>query len=147
MKHGLLEEGELIEQGDEVWQAGLGKWQEYPTDVGCPAGVIPRRRTLPEPQGWIPVSTPPTKEDANKQGMVLWHLILGDGRHSSRVAAWNEGLGIYVTHWSKHLDDPEGIDAFSALIRKMFDPQNPRDPTLESYMKIAFEEGRKSVQS
>jgi hypothetical protein len=103
----LLELGECVQRGDEYHLKGDGPWVSVEVnDVGdvIDHGHVPYRRriTLPEPQSWISVKERmPTKEDANKQGMVLW--FTGASQMDGDYAVGMDGC----THWKVTADDPD----------------------------------------
>jgi len=105
----LLELGECVQRGDEYHLKGDGPWVSVEVnDVGdvIDHGHVPYRRriTLPEPQSWISVKERmPTKEDANKQGNVLWI----DNEFASAVDPWDFARREWNSHWTTIPDDPE----------------------------------------
>jgi hypothetical protein len=150
----LLEPGEIMLEWDEwlypgpVWAPVCSPFVGEP--VGAHAAmhvnVVRRRIILPEPQGWISVNERmPMKEDANKQGMVVWWD--GLNRNDGDWDDYEEGF----THWSTVIDalepdrdpDEEAWDFFKGSILHA-------QPELEKGISWEFEKkvflaGRKSV--
>jgi hypothetical protein len=147
----LLEPGDVWQEGDEISNPVV-KWEQVPPSWikwEVKDGPIGRRRiTLSEPQGWISVKDRmPTKEDANKQGMVVWWdgLNRNDGD-------WDDYEERF-THWSTVIDalepdrdpDEEAWDFFKGSILHA-------QPELEKGISWEFEKkvflaGRKSVET
>lgn len=138
MNYRLLNQGEVIQEGDELFQAGPCSWKEYPSDIGIShQGLTPIRRPIPETKGWIPVSTPPKKEDADpKTGLVLWW----DGHHA---VSGHIHFKANATHWKK-LDLPE--DPEEEDFRTWWE-ENASMSSGVDFAREAFLAGRKSIQS
>jgi hypothetical protein len=135
---------------DTVGALIRGEWVRQNIDGPIPLRdndwLARRRITLSEPQGWISVKDRmPTKEDANKQGMVVWWdgLNRNDGD-------WDDYEERF-THWSTVIDalepdrdpDEEAWDFFKGSILHA-------QPELEKGISWEFEKkvflaGRKSV--
>jgi hypothetical protein len=149
----LLEPGEFMLDRDE-WLYPGPVWAPVCSPfIGDPVGVhaamhvniVRRRITLAEPQGWISVKERmPTKEDANKQGMVLWW----DGHNAVSDRPWDAA---HATHWKTLPDYPEpDKDADEEAFSEWWSENNLQNATLgveemERLMKHSFLAGRKSV--
>jgi hypothetical protein len=108
----LLELGDIYTEGDEISNPVV-KWEQVPPswigwDLAKESQISRRRITLPEPQGWISVKERmPTKEDANKQGMVLWSHIMYGSRAVFGCPWDHPRPHSDATHWTTIPDDPE----------------------------------------
>lgn len=149
----------LLEPGVDMWQEGdeienhVVQWEAVPSTwigfiVRRDAPVSRRRMTLPEPQGWISVKERmPTKEDANKEGNVLWFRSDG-GRICPQISGWDK-FGEWFTHWMSFPDDPVPADPDEEAWQQFLIASHVRNwgrVFMES-AKEGFLAGRKSVMT
>lgn len=144
----LLEPMDAGEDGDQWSSDGL-IWRDI--DKNTPLLTIKFRRrlvTLPEPQGWISVKERmPTKEDGNKQGMVLWI----DSELSVGVGSWDIHERGWQSHWTAIPDDPEPERDADEEAWKEYERRENEDCRWSSdewtLCKKLFLAGRRSAQS
>ena len=98
-KYRALDPDERHEPGDEFKGHG-GNWIDCSDYAGDRVGTAhPCRRPIPEPESpWIPISTPPTEADADKQDEVMVIYRSGPVRTRKR---WDVGSSPQHSHWMR----------------------------------------------
>ena len=118
MKYRYLDKEDHHAAGDEYKDCQGDWWPIGKHAVGDRVGGhIPCRRPIPEAESpWIPISSPPTEEDADDNGRVFF-LYPNGGAASFN---WQNLQGLNYSHWMPipNLPEPEPTKA-EALLERM----------------------------
>tara|TARA_R110000803_G_scaffold59101_9_gene117496 strand:+ start:954 stop:1415 length:462 start_codon:yes stop_codon:yes gene_type:complete len=95
-KYRDLDPEDIHEAGDE-FKGNAGRWIDAINYSGQLVGIYHRcRRPIPETESpWIPISSPPTEEDADDNGRVFF-LYPNGGAASFN---WQNLQGLNYSHW------------------------------------------------